>query len=224
VYGTRHQFTDTLHDCERQTLEGLKITIVALDRALAAIEDHDLSLAQAVVADDAVVDRTYVEVNACVVRVLATQAPVAGDLRMVTGLLDAIRSIERIGDQCVNIAKVVPLVGARPRRDPAMLELIARLGSIARSRAVAAKEAFEHKTIDRFESDSCGEFKRLSQELLDRAVELDEGPELREWAMLMVLVARALGRIAENARVIAEQVQFIVSGNRIQLTPMPQAV
>ena len=73
-------------------------------------------LAAIVIADDDRIDGRYLEVHQGVLSLLALQAPVAGDLRVVAALLHVIKHIERMGDQCVNIAKVLPLLGPRAAR------------------------------------------------------------------------------------------------------------
>ncbi len=64
---------------------------------------------------------------------LARQAPVAGDLRIVAALLHMIRCIERMGDQCVNMAKLVPLSGYEAPKDQEILNSIERMGQLART-------------------------------------------------------------------------------------------
>ena len=64
---------------------------------------------------------------------LARQAPVAGDLRIVAALLHMIRCIERMGDQCVNIAKLVPLSGYEQPKDKDILDAIERMSRLTRS-------------------------------------------------------------------------------------------
>ena len=86
----------------------------ALDRALEAVEHQDVELAAMVIADDDRIDGRYLEVHQGILSLLALQAPVAGDLRVVAALLHVIKHVERMGDQCVNIAKLVPLAGHEP--------------------------------------------------------------------------------------------------------------
>ena len=69
-----------------------------------------------VIDDDDRIDGRYLEVHQGILSLLARQAPVATDLRLVAALLDVIKHIERMGDQCVNIAKLIPLLGATTRR------------------------------------------------------------------------------------------------------------
>ena len=65
------------------------------------------------IADDDRIDGRYLEVHQAMLTLLATQAPVATDLRLISALLHVMKNIERMGDQCVNICKLIPLVGQR---------------------------------------------------------------------------------------------------------------
>jgi phosphate uptake regulator len=73
---------------------------------------------------------------------------VAGDLRIVAALLHVIRCIERIGDQCVNIAKLVPLSGYEAPKVKDILDAIERMGPLARSQVSQAKHAFAARNTE----------------------------------------------------------------------------
>jgi phosphate transport system protein len=210
----RHHFRESLRELEAQALGGLDLDMRQLDRVLEAISYQDVELAGMVVADDDQVDGRYLEVQQGVLSLLATQTPVATDLRLVAALLHMIRCIERIGDQCVNMAKLVPLSGHEQPKDMEILDAIARMGRLARSQLSQAKEAFGSRNVelaqDLVRQDA--EINRLNRGIFKRAVEIGEDIDMREWAMLMVLVARALERIGDNTVDIAEQVVFVVTG------------
>src|SRR5215831_15111883 len=138
---TRHQFRETLKELENQALGGLDLVISQLDRALESISYQDVELAGMVVADDDRIDGRYLEVHQGVLSTIARQAPVAGDLRIIAALLHMIRCIERMGDQCVNIAQLVPLSGYEAPKDKDLLDSIERMGVLARSQVSEAKEA-----------------------------------------------------------------------------------
>src|SRR6202042_812110 len=138
---TRHQFRESLKELEAQTLEGMDLVIQQLDRALESISYQDVELAGMVVADDDRIDGRYLEVHQGVLSLLARQAPVATDLRIVAALLHMIRCVERMGDQCVNIAKLVPLSGYEAPKDKDILDAIERMGVLARSQLSQSKEA-----------------------------------------------------------------------------------
>src|SRR5438105_1347966 len=145
---TRHQFREDLKELERQVLGGIDIVVQQLDRALESVSYQDVELAAMVVADDDRIDGRYLEVHQGILSLLARQAPVAGDLRIVAALLHVIRCIERMGDQCVNIAKLVPLSGYESPKDKDILDAIEKMGQAARAQVTQAKESFASRNIE----------------------------------------------------------------------------
>jgi phosphate transport system protein len=210
----RAHFQQQLHELEAHALGGLDLIIEQLDRVLEALQHQDVELAQMVIADDDRVDGRYLEVHQGILSLLALQAPVAGDLRLVAALLHMIKHIERMGDQCVNIAKLIPLSGHEPPVREEVLEALAKMGAHARSEVVQSKAAFAGRDVglaeDLVRQDR--EINRLNREIFRLALEIGDDPDTREWAMLMILVARALERIGDNAVDIGEQVAFVVTG------------
>ena len=211
---TRHQFREDLKELERQTLGGLDLVIGQLDRSLESISYQDVELASMVVADDDRIDGRYLEVHQGILSLLARQAPVAGDLRIVAALLHMIRCVERMGDQCVNIAKLVPLSGYEAPKDKDILDLIERMGRLARDQVTQARDAFAKRNVEMAQDlvRQDAEINRLNRAIFRRAVEVGDDLEVREWAMFMILVARCLERVAGNTIDIAEQTVFVVTG------------
>jgi phosphate transport system protein len=211
---TRIHFQEELKSLEEQALGALDMVISTLDRTLEALEHQDIELAAIVVHDDDRIDGRYLEVHQGVLSLLALQAPVASDLRLVAALLHVIKHVERMGDQCVNIAKVLPLVGHEPPSDDELLEKIFRMGKLARSEVAQAKQAFLLRDVslaqDLVRQDE--QINVLNREVFRRAVEIGTDADRREWSMTMMLVARALERIGDNAVDIGEQVAFVVTG------------
>src|ERR1700692_252448 len=190
------------------------MVVQQVDRAREALSYQDVELAGMVVADDDRIDGRYLEVHQGILSLLARQAPVAGDLRIVAALLHTLRCVERMGDQCVNIAKLVPLSGYESPKDKDIMDAIDRMGQLARSQVVEVREAFGSRNVelarDLVRQDS--EINRLNRAIFRRAVEVGDNLEMREWAMFMILVARCLERIGDNTVDIAEQVVFVVTG------------
>jgi phosphate transport system protein len=139
---------------------------------------------------------------------------VASDLRLVAALLHVIKHVERMGDQCVNIAKLVPLAGHEPPADERMLRNLADMGAQARRQIIQAKQAFERRDVglaqDLVRQDD--EIDRLNRACFDLAIALGDEPDRREWAMHMMLIARCIERIGDNAVDIGEQTAFLVTG------------
>jgi phosphate transport system protein len=210
----RLHFQEELHKLEEQALGALDLVVTTLDRTLEALEHQDIELAAIVVADDDRIDGRYLEVHQGILSLLALQAPVASDLRVVAALLHVIKHAERMGDQCVNIAKVLPLVGHNPPADDELLQRIFKMGKLARSEVAQSKQAFLLRDVslaeDLVRQDE--EINVLNREVFRRAVAMGTDEDRREWAMTMLLVARALERIGDNAVDIGEQVAFVVTG------------
>jgi phosphate transport system protein len=211
---TRVQFQEELEQLERQALGGIDLVIVALDRALETVQQQDIELASMVIADDDRIDGRYLEVHQGVLTLLATQAPVATDLRLVAAILDVIKHVERMGDQCVNIAKIVPLAGHEPPADARILSDIRDMGEQARQQLVQCKQAFERRDValaqDLVRQDD--QIDRLNRDVFHLALEIGDDADTREWAMHMTLVARCIERIGDNAVDIGEQTAFVVTG------------
>jgi phosphate transport system protein len=210
----RAHFQQQLNDLETRALSALDLIVEQLDRVLEALNHQDVELAQMVIADDDRVDGRYLEVHQGILSLLALQAPVAGDLRLVAALLHMIKHIERMGDQCVNIAKLIPLSGSEPPVHTELLDALAKMGAFARSEVVQAKAAFAGRDASLAEDlvRQDREINRLNREIFRTAIEIGDDPDTREWAMHMTLVARALERIGDNAVDIGEQVAFVVTG------------
>jgi phosphate transport system protein len=210
----RQRFKHELASLEEHTLGALDLVTMQIDRSLEALEHQDVELAEMIVADDDRLDGRFLEVHQGILSLLALQAPVAGDLRLVAALLHTIKHIERMGDQCVNIAKLIPITGWEPPVDDELLATILRMGRQARSEVVQCKRAFAERDValaeDLVRQDR--EINRANREVFRRAIDIGDDPDTREWAMTMVMVARAYERVGDNAVDVGEQVAFVVSG------------
>ena len=210
----RIHFQEELARLEEQALGALDLVVATLDRTLEALHHRDIELAAIVIADDDRIDGRYLEVHQGILSLLALQAPVASDLRVVAALLHVIKHAERMGDQCVNIAKLLPITGHEPPVDEQILANVEKMGALARSEVSQAKQAFLLRDVtlaeDLVRQDE--EINQLNKECFQRAVEVGNDPDVREWAMTMMLVSRAIERIGDNAVDVGEQVAFVVSG------------
>jgi phosphate transport system protein len=211
---TRSQYRDDLDQLEASALGGLELVNAALERTAEAVEHQDVELAQLVVADDDRIDGRYLEVHQALITLLATQSPVATDLRLISALLHVLKNVERMGDQCVNVCKMIPLSGNEPPADRKMVEMILTMARQARALIAQAKRAFEGRDIemarDLVRQDDVVD--DLNRECFRLALEIGDDADKREWAMTMLLAARAIERIGDNAVDIGEQVAFVVTG------------
>ncbi len=211
---TRSQYQEELERLEASGLGGLDLVNSSLSRTLEAIEHQDVELAQLVIADDDRIDGRYLEVHQSLITLLATQSPVATDLRLISALLHVLKNVERMGDQCVNICKMIPLTGNEPPADEEMVQLILTMGRQTRTLITQAKRAFEGRDVemarDLVRQDDVVD--NLNRQCFGLALEIGDDADTREWAMTMLLAARAIERIGDNAVDIGEQVAFVVTG------------
>src|SRR5579863_654851 len=214
VTAGRPHFQDELRGLERHALGAIDIVLEQIDRTLEALAHQDVELASFVIADDDRVDGRYLETHQGILSLLARQAPVAGDLRLVAALLHVIMRVERMGDQCVNNCKLLPLSGFEPPTRPEILELLLRMGALVRSEVSQAKRSFEDRDValaeDLVRQDR--EVNQIQRDIFRMAIDAGDDLDIREWAMHMTLVARAIERIGDNAVDIGEQTAFVVSG------------
>ena len=210
----RTAYTEELRRLEEQALGALDLVVSMLDKTLEALVNQDIELATLVILDDDRIDGRYLEVHQGILSLLALQAPVASDLRIVAALLHVIKHAERMGDQCVNVAKILPLDGTTPPIDDRIQERILEMGRLARSEVVQCKSAFALRDVDLAKDivRQDEQINRLQREVFRQAIESGIDTDRREWAMHMVIVARCLERIGDNAVDVGEQVAFVVTG------------
>ncbi|HEX8084252.1 MAG TPA: phosphate signaling complex protein PhoU [Solirubrobacteraceae bacterium] len=210
----RERYQQELAALEQAVLGGIDMVVGQVDRVVEALVHQDVELASFVIADDDRIDGRYLEVHQGILSMLALQAPVAEDLRLVAALLPIVKHVERMGDQCVNIAKLLPLSGREAPRSDELVETLVRMGQFARSEVVQCRAALASRDAalaeDLVARDR--EVNRLQREVFRLALEAGEDYETREWAMHMTLVARMFERIGDNAVDVGEQVAFIVTG------------
>ena len=210
----RIQYQGELEKLEARALEGLDLVAAQLERAIEAVEHQDSELAELVIASDDVIDGRYLEIHQSILTLLATQAPVATDLRLISALLHVMKNMERMGDQSVNIAKLIPLTGHEPPADQRIVADIVSMGKQVRAQITQAKRAFSERDVemahDLVHQDDVVD--DLNKQIFRIALEIGDDHDRREWAMTMILVARAIERIGDNTVDIGEQVAFVVTG------------
>jgi phosphate transport system protein len=182
-------------------------------RSVDALKDRNLELARQIIADDQKINHKRFEVEEKCIQLIATQQPMAGDLRIIIAILNITTEIERIGDYAVGIARVVIMIGDEPPLKP--LVDIPRMAEqttdmlrrsldalINRDAAAARKIATEDDMIDHL-------YDQVFRELLTF---MAEDPKTITRATRLVWVAHNLERAADRVTNICERVVFIVTG------------
>lgn len=213
-HAARRSYRDELRRLEELTLTGLDMVADALGDTMVALEERDIGRAGRVVTDDDRFDDLYQQVHQRLLSLVALEAPVATDLRLVAALLHTVRHIERMGDQCVNICKVIPVVGHAPPVHEGILHRLLEMGERAQAQILAARIAFADRDValaqDLVRTDI--EINRLNREIFQIVLEVGQEFDDREWATVMLIVARCIERIGDNAVDVGEHVAFVVTG------------
>lgn len=196
------------------------LVIEMSDRAVEAVLNQDIELARMVIESDDRVDGRYLDVNQGLLNLIALQAPVATDLRIIAALLHTNVHVERMGDLAVNISKMVPLAGEEPPVDAEILDLVERMGKQVHSQIAQAKMALENRDPGLAEHLVVEDdiIDDLNKQCFRRAIAVGTDEDRREWAIFMVLIARHLERIGDNTVDIGEQTAFVVTGQFREFT------
>jgi phosphate transport system protein len=221
VSDTRTDFHDQLQELEDETLGALSLTRTALEQAVEAVLNQDEELAVMVINGDDRIDGRYLDVHQGLLSLLARQAPVASDLRLVAAVLHTIRHVERIGDLCVNIAKLVPLMGEQPDGAEVIVAKLEAAANQAGDQIKQAQVAFGQRNVNVAEDlvSQDDVIDRLNREIFKDAVDVGgRDAHAREWGAHAMLIARYIERIGDHTVDIGEQIAFVISGEFREFT------
>jgi phosphate transport system protein len=213
----RISFATELDNTETDLLSEGALVRRQLDRVTEALVRRNVELAETVVTEDDPVDAMYLATDTRVLNLIALQAPVAGDLRLVSALLHSNLHLERIGDLCVNIAKFV-LNRHLYRVDSPMVVTLREMGASAQEMLRLALRSFERRDLSLAEElpEKDDTLDRLNRAMLDHLVDFTreeaDNRESLEWSIKLLLVARYLERVGDHAVDVGEQVSFLVTG------------
>jgi phosphate transport system protein len=209
----RANFHEALQAAEDSLLAEGSIVREQLLSVMEALTSRDAELAERIILQDDRVDGVYLDTQAQVLNLLALQAPVAGDLRLVSAILHANVHLERMGDLCVNIAKFVRARHPYPTDSPMLLR-ISEMGSRAAEMLDLALSAFAQRSVDLAEAlpERDEYLDRLNRGMVGDLKEYASDEASFEWATRLLLVARYLERFGDHTVDIGEQIAFLVTG------------
>jgi phosphate transport system protein len=215
----RVEYQQSLAALEASLQEQGSFVLRAVRGAVNALETQDVELCDEVVAFDDEVDSRYHGIEKSIELLLAQQAPVAGDLRLVLAVLHNAIHLERIGDQAVTIAKLTKLTAALEQRHD-LVEGLREMGDRAEEMVRIALDAFAARDVVRaralVELDEL--IDRTNRRVVDKVLAITDSPQAVEWGMRMIVASRCLERIGDNAVDIGEQTEFVVTGEFHEFT------
>jgi phosphate transport system protein len=190
----------------------------SIRRALEALVGQDEALARAVIDYDDEINAIQQEIDEKCLRLLATQQPVASDLRIILAASNIAAELERIGDYTEGIARLVLKFAGRPYIKP--LIDIPRMAEEGSRMLTSAIEAFVRQDVET--ALAVGEADDRIDELYDQVYRelllyMMEDPRTITQATYLLWVAHNLERIGDRTTNIAERVVFLDSGNIVDL-------
>lgn len=188
-----------------------------VELAVESVTSGDLDLAATVIEMDREIDRAYFEVHQEWTNLMARFQPLGSDLRKMAVLLQLNITFERMGDQCVNIAKTTQFNDGLPRVER-ICEQIREMGDLVRPMIRTAVDAYLRKDVDqaRLLPAMDQPVDRLNANMYKETVAVSDDKLLLEWATKMMMVSRALERVGDQAVDFAEQVAYLVTGERVE--------
>ncbi len=204
-----------------QELERLQSEVLVLGsmvekatlRAVEALRNRDMPAARAIDADDALVNRKRFEIEQATLLLLATQQPMASDLRRLAAILFITTDLERIGDYAAGNARVCVRIGDEPLIKP--LIDIPRMAELAASMLRRSLEAFVQQDIAAAESIAREDdevdalYEQVYRELL---LIMIANPKAIDQATHLLWVAHNLERVADRVQNICERVVYVATG------------
>lgn len=214
---SRSHFHSEMEALEQQLLDVADRCERMVAMAVDALTTGDLALADQVEAEDEVIDRIYLDVHTRWLNLMARQQPMGSDLRLMSALLHLNVTLERMGDQCVNIAKLARLADGLPSRAQ-IREQIREAADLVRPMIRTATEAFIRRDADeaRLLPAMDEPIDRINRLMFREVVECAPDAQLIEWATHMMMASRALERIGDQSVDIGEQLVFLVTGEFVE--------
>ena len=209
----RSQFHAELNQMEVLLLDMAEMAERQILDAVDALLRGDAEAAGQVRLDDRKIDQIYIEVEQRWHEIMARQTPVASDLRLMSLILQAGHSLERMGDQASNIAYTVETTVGLPQNSTILLH-IREMRDIVVPMLQTAMESLVKRDLNLAlrlpDMDDPADW--LNRNMWKEVAACGPDPDLLEWAVQMILVARALERVGDRAVDIGEQVAFLLTG------------
>jgi len=209
----RVEYQQSLEALEADLQEQGEVALRAVRGAINALASQDVELCDEVIAFDDEIDDRYHRIERSIGELLAQQSPVATDLRLVLAVLHSSIHLERIGDQSVTVAKLTKL-SATLEQHTELVEGLVEMGNRSAEMVRRSLDAFAARDVigarDLVDLDEL--IDRTNRAVVDKVLTMSASPGMQEWGMRMIVVARCIERIGDNAVDIGEQTEYLVTG------------
>jgi len=209
----REAFQEIMKEMEIELIDMGEMVVKALRSSVEALKSRDLEKARRIVAEDRFINKKRWEIESKCINLIATQQPVATDLREIIALLNIISDLERMGDHAEGIARIVIMLGTEPLVKP--LIDIPRMAEKTSDMVKKSLEAFVRRDAETArkisnEDDEIDKlYEQVYRELLSYMI---ENPTIITRATYLIWVAHNLERVADRVTNICERIVFLVTG------------
>ena len=215
---TREHYDQQLRGLQDDLLRLASLVESAIARSITALQHQDVEEARRIIAEDDIIDRRQYALEDKALLLIARQAPMAADLRMISAVISIASELERIGDYAEGIAKITirganePLLtslGDLPRMAEQALRMLREAldAFVNRDVAAARRLATDDNEIDSLTS-------RIQDDLLGHML---RDPRTIERAIHLIFVAHNVERVADRTTNIGERLIFLVTGEIVDL-------
>ena len=209
----RTTFHKKLREIQDEVLVMGSMVGKAITSSVKALKERDLDLAHQIISDDLKVNQKRFEIEEKCVELIATQQPMASDLRIIIAILNITTEIERIGDYAMGIARIVIMTGDEPPLKP-LIDI---------PRMTEKTTAMLHRSLDAFVKHDAATAREIATEdddvdnLYDQVFRelltfMAEDPRTITRATRLMWVAHNLERSADRVTNICERVVYMVTG------------
>ena len=214
------RFDQQLDDLKQQLLRMGGAVEESIAQAVQSLVGRDDELIKVVLGGGKKSDDWEITIEETCLKMLATQGPVANDLRLLACMMKVNYDLERINDQAINIAQRAEILNTMPPLMP--LIDIPRMSELAQGMVKDALDAFVRRDVDlardvgRRDEDLDLLYDHIFRELLTCMYADATGPETIDRGIYLILVVRHLERVGDHASNIAENVAYLVEGRIVR--------
>jgi phosphate transport system protein len=214
----RESFDRHLHELQDDVLVMGSMVEKALERSMEALKSRNLEMAHQVIEDDAKINQKRFDIEEKCVDLIATQQPMASDLRVIIAVLNIIVDLERIADHAEGNAKIEVMIGTEPPLKP--LVDLPRMNQKTVDMLHRSLDAFCNRDAEAARA-ICGEDDEVDQ-LYDQVFRelltfMAENTKTITRATRLIWVAHNLERSADRVTNICERVVYLVTGKMMEI-------
>jgi phosphate transport system protein len=214
----RTDFNRRLREIQDDILIMGSMVEAAIITSIKALKERNIDIAKQLISDDALINRKRFEIEEKCIKLIATQQPLAGDLRTIISVLNILTELERIGDYAAGISKIVLMIGNEEHLKP--LIDIPRMADKTTLMLRKSLDAFIKQDADKAraviseDDDVDNLYDQVFRELLTFMI---EDPRTITRATRLIWAAHNLERSADRVTNICERIIYIVTGKMEEL-------